>query len=305
MRLREVQTILLKHLPPLASVEMTPEQIAPGQVGMRVRGLAELRRAVVALAKVTALDAEIGRVGDHALVGGSVGDSLYVDAGTAEGLGVLLRRAHDIGTRLLVALRAALPQEEPLSVAFRLPNVTGLSDLTCAAKEIEDVFAQTLAVGGHGSARVIGFDTGSMHIEIGLDTAEALALISAMVTMATLYFRNRAKILEQREAARKHSAAADWPVVERTFQTMISVAREESVTGAAPAQASPEERARLGAAIEKMADLMEHGADVVPALNAPPEIRKKYETARGLLSTRSQAAPQLGAGSQGQDTANE
>ena len=293
MRLREVQAILLRQLPGLRGLSVVPQ---PNNQ-YRVEGLNAFRVAISELSKIVALATEVAPLAQHPLVMSTAQDVILTDPSAGSNLQQLGARLDEFAGRLMMSLSAALPKEEPLSVSFRLPDVASLSDLTRDVGEVEDVFTQALAPTGFGGSRVLGFDTGSMWISIGLETKEALGLIAALTTTAIAYLKFRRQTGETQVAAKKTSTdPTELVVIERMFERMIAERRTEAITAIAPKRLGPEDRARLGVAVDKMADLLNRGAEVIPALNAPTDVQASYEAAKALVGSVEVAPAQLGQG---------
>jgi hypothetical protein len=137
-----------------------------------------------------------------------------------------------------------------------------------------------------GSYELSAFDTGTMWLEIGLDKEDALMLVLIISNVVQWYFGYKKTNAAQLADARKHADADDVVTIERTFSKMLQAKREEAILRVLEHRSGtePEDRQRLGVAIDILADLMAAGGDIVPALGAPAKLRKAYEINRTLTA---------------------
>jgi hypothetical protein len=181
---------------------------------------------------------------------------------------------------------------------MRLPDIASLGDLQEITKELDLILNQTLLQHyGFGNYRLSGFDTGSMWINITLDTPEALGLILTVYGAAKLWLRKKADTAKQLESTNAALPESDRQTMAKLLQQMLDHERVKMAESVAPKGASPEDIQRLRHALERLAALEEQGAEIVPSLQAPEAVREIYvQINKGVLPPQP-LVRQLGAGS--------
>lgn len=280
MRLREMQLLLQDGVFLINTVTTTPQPHSRTQLG----NLRAVRLGIEYLRRVPPLAGDIAPLLNSPFIANSPEDVLLLDVETGTSIVSQLQLLNAVAARMQNFLNAALPVEPETSVSFRVPETESVADLASIVHQLSDVFAQTLQpVEKYGSFRLLGFDTGSMWINIVLDTPEALVMILSLVGAAGWFHNAKKRNQEQEAEARRHAEREQAKMVEELFEKMLASKRAEAIDRLVPG-AENEDRSRVGAALDKYVKIIERGGQITPALGAPVEVRRAYEEERKLMN---------------------
>lgn len=288
MRLRDLHETLTASAPLLKKLTLEPQP----QNLMRISKLTSVRDGLKQVSKVASLSPETVPLLDNPYISAHHEDSLLLDHPQAKQIKALV-------DTLLVAMRffdravsEAVTNETSLSVAVRVPDTDSLKELGKTVHEFDTIFSQALQPREvFGGFQLIGFDTGSMWLQMALDQTEGMTLILSLAAVARWYLGQTLKIKEQEAEAKRVADAKQVEMITDLFEKMEKAKRRDAIDRLSREGCSPEDRERLGVALDKYTGLVGRGADIVPALSAPPEIRLAYAAERAALPARE--PPQL------------
>jgi hypothetical protein len=114
-----------------------------------------------------------------------------------------------------------------------------------------------------------------MWINIVLDTKESMAVILGLFSYAIAYLKHR-QAINSSYAKTPNLSGAEVEQLKAAAAILVKAKREELLAEITPRDAEPEYRNRLSVAADRMCELTERGARVLPALSAPPEIKQDF-----------------------------
>lgn len=277
MRLRDIQHILQVELPKLV---IEPSELESTTIGnARTFARRHLEAGLRGLMKVEAFrDVAYSALNHPAL--SEIGEPTKVLDVVLKDfqnnvLYPLTRRAQD----LLVTIDSILPDENPLSFAFRLPD--GEWDLKSLEREIDDlklIFDEPLARAGLERSRVEALDRGSLIVELVVGTPAAVFVVSQLCKAARTLMdtRNQYRVQELQYESLQLDVKLKASLVEANQAVLAQITRKVS-EGVAAAIGKPGDNELvnlLGTSLDKLSQQFDKGAAVSLALNAPPEAKK-------------------------------
>jgi hypothetical protein len=284
MRLRDMLAILEENLPSL-HLEWTPRNLADGRGGRtanvpRTRVVEALRN----LETLPFLGEEIRTVFSrfHEVLDGPlpelVGENNQLNQFMGE-LGFVVAVAKGMRD----ALQVALPPEDELTVHFKLPRLETIDDLARALRELQAILNIEPIVDRFNSRPTLkGFDTGSCWVTIGMETADARALMLLLFTGALYLLRMRLAAAQSRRQMLEHATPDEVRILEGAFEKQDEREFAEVSQHMLPSDAKPSELAGVREGLKHMTGLVERGAEVHPALGAPKPIQEQFERAMAL-----------------------
>lgn len=281
MRLAEMQRIVSGARERLV-VRFSKEVHSPQHRAMEnskgelIQALREVREvhALTSHADALLADPVLTRTGDPVVVSHEEATRF------AQTVGKLRERA-DI---VLAVIAPALSPKADLGVSVRLPQHRTFADLAATLADLQFVFEEaTLAHYPGARVTVSGFDTGTMWINIAMDTPEAITLIATVLALASAYLFRRRDVRHRGERILREVPDADErekarQILESSLPAYKKKLASRLSAGDASTQLTDEE------AIDRLTRLLEGGGDVVLALErAPAQAKRSGEVARRIL----------------------
>ncbi len=294
MRLRDIQGILRDNINAL-SVEGTPLKGMAPPVYQVTRGRL-LHEALEAISVIPGLGAKARTLADHpAFVHPS--DPLRVSEENFSQLKEKLPGFKERVHHLLETLDAALPPQHEHSISIRIPDPSDLNALVGLVGRLQKVFEQPArrAMGGAAGAILFqNFDIGSQWIELIIETRETLSFVFELATFGFLVLDKR-KEHRRAEEERRRLNLSDETLKKENDDLRQALVRDWVAQLHERYKNNDNEAMNASvAAVNEWSDLLEEGATVKPALNAPKQIRdtfadpepsKMLENVRQLLLT--------------------
>jgi hypothetical protein len=292
MRLREIQGILADAIEAL-TFRVVQEPTAAGVPGGKVLGLRRIASGLGKLTELPAIADPARRALAHPYFQHPEGQ-FHVDFGAAQNFENTITPVRQQAIMLKAMVDATVEPEQALSITVRVPSVSTLDDLEEVISDLATVLKQALLPHYEmGAFRLAGFDTGSMWIDIALDTKEALALILAVAAVALRLLKYKAELRAKEDEAKASLPAEQVKMMVDVFGELLKAKRIEWSGEIAPGNATPEDKTRLLVAVDTLTDLSAAGAEVVPALSAPREVKENYLAVVKAFEPAKHAPPQL------------
>lgn len=205
-----------------------------------------------------------------------------------------LRRMVDSLPSSISALREALrphvPTQTDTTVCIQLPDppdfATALTDL----QNIRIAFEQVIVNPGvSGSLKLTSWEMGSFLLYLSVGTLSAVTVIGKIVWSAALI---RKQLLEN-ERVKQQLRATDLQLntmeevsasLKRHLATLLHAEALAIYDSHFGSDKTPEQLERLKYSIQVLADILQRGGTITPALNAPPNIQEVFPDPQNLLS---------------------
>lgn len=193
---------------------------------------------------------------------------------------------------MMESLTALVGEEGANTIYIRLPDSEDLSYVAKTMENFEKILAQVVYNSKiNGSIKLVGWEKGSLWLEILLGTAAAATVVSHVVKSAAIAYR---RILENRMItaqiegleAKAESMQDIRDGLKKSLDMLVDAeARQlydQFYRGNADEQADNEQIERLKHSVESLAELMNKGAEVQPGLLMPPEVKQSFPDMKNL-----------------------
>jgi hypothetical protein len=184
------------------------------------------------------------------------------------------------------ALKELLPSvvgemDNGLSIAVKLPEPADLQDLTGVLEDLEQAITQVVVNPTiEGQVKVSGWEKGSYWIDIYLGSAAAVYLIGGLAWSAAVVFKKiqEGRIFMQyvRGLETKDRMLENFEAAQGEFVARLIDLEARGVEDRNFKEHDNERVERLKNTIRTFSDLMQRGAEIHPALNAPEEIGNAF-----------------------------
>lgn len=188
-------------------------------------------------------------------------------------------------------LQSILPAETPDQIAVGLPDDKDLDTVAKDLGEVQVALGQAVInpyVGGQ--IRLLSFDRGSNWIELALGAPLAVATVGRLLHLILDVASRRIDLDTKREFLRNLRVQNELvEAAERQFEAELDSYSTDGIEGIASAvEADPsdqEYRTRLKVSMKMLADLVQRGLQIQPALVAPTEIQSTFPNPKELLAS--------------------
>lgn len=277
MRLRDIQHILKEQLPALSFPASAPQNRPAGTVRSFHRH--RLERALRALKAVEPLrEGAESALNHHALK--EVGEPTMV----LEEIYSDFQRGHinplaSRGNDLLEVIDSILPEEDPLSFAYRIPDaVTDLKTLDAELGVLKLVFDEPLARLTGERAKVEALDRGSLIVELVAGTTAGVWIVALLCRAAKTLMdtRHQFRTQELQYDSLMLDVEHKGNIVKANKVALDHVARRlaEGITAKTDKAGDNEAANLVQVAVQKLAGEFERGAAVLLAQGAPAEAKE-------------------------------
>ncbi|MBL9115601.1 MAG: hypothetical protein JNJ83_11395 [Verrucomicrobiaceae bacterium] len=183
---------------------------------------------------------------------------------------------------------------EPHLITIRLPTQDQLGSVSHSIQELDDILSQCLSILDEPSTvRVIGWERGSLWIDIALGAPIAVTCIGALAWSAVCVLKKyrESQLIEKLVEAQnvKNEMLEDLRKTMRdSLNTLISAEARRLDENHSKKKGDPETIQRLTHCVRSLFEMMQQGAEVHPALMAPQEVKDafpKMDEVLGLPST--------------------
>lgn len=188
-------------------------------------------------------------------------------------------------SNLLALLDQSLPPEDPLSFSYQLPDplpdqgrdIEAFADEVKALKLLLD---EPVARTAGGRLQVLGVDRGSILVELGVASQDALIVVGAICTaaLALLGLRQKYRKYEHEHASLNLDLKLKESVVAANVAALDKVSRDlaESVVSRAGKPGDNEAANVVQLSIKQLSEKLEAGAVLYLSGTAPPEAQKIF-----------------------------
>lgn len=187
------------------------------------------------------------------------------------------------------------------TIQIKIPNnVSDFEDLSNISDKLQLILSQTILhdnIGG--KIEIKNVKNGSIWFDVALGTAKAIVLIGSMAWAAAVIYK---KILEGRimhEQLRlmavKTETIKDIKNAQKTSLGQLIALETKHIIDENYTTADPEQIERVKNSIRLLADIMEKGTEIHPAINTPENVANLFPNPSNILSVASRVK-ELGSG---------
>lgn len=293
MRLREIQNRLRKGIP-LIRIKPEPFNAQSGETAYRIRDKSQLFDGLTEIMHIPALK-------EHALslMGSSLfsepGDPIVLRGASFNEAKTSLDRLEARAVDLLAVLDAALPPQEPLSLAFKLPrDVTTIAELEATIGRLERIFEQPIRRAFSEPVKFHSFDTGTAWIEFLFVTKAtigfAIGMFKAAQHLRKFEIDNEHRNnLVQQSAQRGIIDSKNREAIEAANETLVKAYAQRLAADLVERRTpSKEDQELINAtlvSIREFSEMLAQGAEVRLSLDAPKDVQESFPREPGALPT--------------------
>ena len=287
MTLTEILALIQQHpIPELVVTEL-------GNNRRRIQNLNELRDAIVPLAAIPALNAHLATIIQHPAFS-FIGDPVFhlVEADNFAGALSSARIAVKNIARFLAELLPASPAE---SVRVKLPPSADYRGVVEAQETLLKILEQLFLINPDLNARIqiVGWENGSLWLTLSVGGAIVVGLVGRAV-WAAVVIRNK---FHQGSILKEHARRME---IENSFLEHVSTKTKELVDAVVESEAlaiydqylsgerKPEEIERVKHTLRELAEFIDRGAEIHPALAAPESSVNLFPNFKQLDTVTSQ-----------------
>lgn len=221
----------------------------------------------------------------------------------AEGNEVLriMNNLKDIVTNFYTTLSAVTPDENPNSVNIKLPDLTGFDQLSEYAKDFHQALTQILYNPQiNGECKIVSVENGSIWLNVYVGSVAALTFLGGLAWAAAVVFKKiqEGRILQQQVESLKvkNESLKDIKDANEKQLAILVQSEAENLNNEYFQGNDNENIERLKNSVKLLAELLQKGAEIHPALQAPESVSNLFPDTKNLISLESKikklAAPQ-------------
>jgi hypothetical protein len=280
MRLRQLQNLI--ETTDLDA--LVPEQRRVGSSDVyRYFGLIEYREAVKRLAMAPAFDGITKELLEFSIFATAL-DSYDLGSSESDSFDTRTKLLQMAARGLLLAITHQLAKQEPDSLTIKLPESLNLRTVVDDLNTIEKALSQVvLDPSLDGRVDVVTWEPGSLWIEIFLGTSAATVVAGSIAWAAAVISkkRNESRIIEQHVESLQLKNEMLRNLCDAHKEMLDLQIESESKAILKETRPDPERLARIQYAIKEFSTLIDRGAEVHPALNAPESVKNLFP---GMIS---------------------
>lgn len=290
MKLKEIKQIIQAELPNLKI--QTEQQTHGNQTYQVFKEAAKYRKAVENISETGLFINEINHLRNTLLFTSSQGNVKIVNNESRPVID-LIDRLLILVNGFLESLKEVIPQELPESISIKLPNVKDFDSLSKAAADFHKVLSQTILseeIGG--KIEIKNVENGSIWLDVFLGTSAAISLVGGLTWSAAVVYKKlqEGRILEKQVKALDIKNASLKEIQEKQKELLNQVIEVEAnhLHSENFSSKDHEQVERLKHSIRLLAELLDKGAEVHPALQAPEQVSNLYPDFKKLGTIQSQ-----------------
>lgn len=184
-------------------------------------------------------------------------------------------------TGLLESLKEISPEENKDSVSIKLPNVNDFEDLSRFSSDFQKVLSQSIIneeIGG--KIEISNVENGSIWLDVFLGTSAAVTLVGGLAWSGAVIFKKiqEGRILEKQVQALdiKNEGLKEIQEKQKIQLDQLIEMEAKHLFDENFKEKSPEQVERLKHSVKLMAELLDKGAEVHPALQAPENVNNLF-----------------------------
>jgi hypothetical protein len=198
----------------------------------------------------------------------------------------------DVLKNFYLALELNLPAEDPSSINIKLPPVNDFSDLSQYSKDFHLALSQVLYLEEiNSSIKIESVENGSIWLNVFVYGSIAIGLVGSLVWSAAVIYKKilEGKIMDEQLRGLKirTDSMDDVRNAQKESLTQLIQAEAEFINSNAFKKNVPDNIERIKGSIKLLADLLDKGAEVHPAIGAPEEIANLYPNMKSLPTIES------------------
>lgn len=285
MRLKEIQKIL--------------SQIGFNDVGLKynprtnvISNINSFKWFLNVIGPISIYDDEITKLHESEIYQ-TAQDELSVNDEVARKLYRISNYLVNSGSSLVLVFNKLLPDSNAESINIKLPTPSDFEAIIKAMSTIQKSLSQVVVHKDiDGSVRINNWEHGSFWVELILGTQAAVAVVSSIAWAAAVVCKkyNENKILEKTIRAMdiKNESLEDILKSQKEMTQILIKAETDQVIDRHYTDRDPEHIKRVESSIKTFAKLIQDGAEVHPALQAPEEVQNLFPNYNKLESITSQ-----------------
>jgi hypothetical protein len=289
LRLREIQLILEN-----AVKKDIPLKVELGQPGLvNISNINKFKKFFSGIYTIPIFSEQVQFLKNTALFATSL-DGLEVRRDEGETISQVAFYLTNASQALLKVLNVMLTAQEENTVSILLPNPSNFRSVIEFLDEFEKAISQVIVNKTiQGNLKIKSWESGSFWVEVFLGAQAAVFLVAGIAWSAAVISKKNAEaaLIEQHvrsleikneslsDILEKQKIATSLLLENETKQLLVKHFNKES---------DPEMTERLKYAIKTFAELIQKGAEIHPALNAPEQVSNLFPDFKNLDSIISQ-----------------
>ncbi len=275
MKLRRIKRTLEKNI---VHLSYKREYLSGNQPGYLYTDLNNLKSALEKVKDLGLYESLISEI-QTTIIFSTLQDEIILtdskeDTRLKKGLEVVRSGCH----ALLMILRELYDEEEDESTVYiRMPKIKDLEDLSKKSKLLNAAISQSILDPGiKGTIKVRSFDIGSLWISITVGSVAAVKLIGGIAWAAAVIRKKKAEFKKFEYHVKcleiKNESMEDLKDAQKKQLDLCLKAEANNLASQFFKGNDAEKTERIKYSIKLIADLMDKGVEIHPALNAPKEV---------------------------------
>lgn len=276
----------------LPVLNWTSEQISTsGQTYIKIGGLNKIRPIITELNELNLFEAQVNFL-KNSIVFTSTNDLMQIQYTEGNQVVVTLANLKSLTQNLAAVLSNVIPEEDADSINIKLPPINDFEELSKVSHDIHISLTQILYNEEiNGQTKIVSVENGSIWLNVFIGGAGGVAIVGALVWSAAVIYKKiqEGRLLEQtvRGMEVKNTSIEDILTAQKKSTELMIKAEAEYIQTTHFKENAPENIERIKNSVKTLAELIEKGAEIHPALVAPEQVSNLFPNVKNLLGVES------------------
>lgn len=261
-----------------------------GQAFIKVGGLIKVRHVITEIEPLDLFETQVYAL-KNSIIFTSTNEQMQIQH--AEGIAIInhLNNLKQLISNFLTVLTQTIPTEDENSINIKLPEVNDFEELSKVSHDIHVSLTQVIYNKEiNGQTKIVSVENGSIWINVFIGSG-AVAVVGSLVWASAVIFKKiqEGKLLEAQVKALnvKNESIQDILKAQKEETKLMIQAEAEFIQSTHFKENAPENIERIKNSIKTLAELIEKGAEIHPALVAPEQVTNLFPDPKNLIGLES------------------
>jgi hypothetical protein len=286
MKIKELKNLFAESVPNL-NIDYNESKVGQSTLS-NFSKLSNFRNAVINIETSGLLKSEIIKIVSGPIFS-TAKDSLDINFGEGRQLKNEIDQLITLSNSLLKSFNELGGITDPNSLSIRLPDILDFEDLSQASKTFHTILSQSIIddeIGG--LVKITNVENGSIWLEVFVGTTAAVELVGGLAWAAAVVFKKiqEGRLIEEhvKSLKIKNDSLKEIQNKQKEQLAQLVEAEAENLVNEIFSENKIEKIERIKHSIKLLAEMLEKGAEVHPALNQPESVKNLFPDIKNLQS---------------------